>query len=122
MKMHTELKRILSLYTVGFLASLLLTMTSFLIVTEEWLTGASLTMAALLALASVQLVVQLVCFLHLGADKDPFSRTGTFLFAVGTLLIIIVGSLWIMNNLDYRMHMSPESMEDYMLEQNKKGF
>jgi len=38
------------------------------------------------------------------------------------MLVIVIGSLWIMQNLDYRMGMSGEAMNEYMKEQNKKGF
>ena len=41
---------------------------------------------------------------------------------IAMLLIIVVGSLWIMANMNYNMHMSPEQIKDYMIEQNKKGF
>jgi hypothetical protein len=37
-------------------------------------------------------------------------------------MIIVVGSLWIMKNLDYRMGMSSEAMNEYMKTQNTKGF
>lgn len=123
MKADVSFNRILVTYVIGFAAALLLSIVSYLIVTERWLgDAASLTMLVILALAVVQLVVQLVCFLHMGSDRDPFSRTGTFLFTVGMALIIVIGSLWIMKNLDYRMHISSEAMQEYMLKQNKKGF
>ncbi len=123
MKQNVSFSRLLVTYVIGFNAALLLSIASYLIVTEAWLgDAASLTMLIILGLAVVQLVIQLVCFLHMGADRDPFSRTGTFLFTIGMALIIVIGSLWIMQNLDYRMHISPDAMQEYMLQQNKKGF
>ncbi|MGE5298418.1 MAG: hypothetical protein ACM3KF_00060, partial [Acidobacteriota bacterium] len=56
-------------------------------------------------------------------DKEkPKWRLASYLFTWFTLLIIVVGSLWIMNNMNYNMMMSPEQMTDYMLKQNAKGF
>ena len=37
------------------------------------------------------------------------------------LFILVFGSLWIMQNLDYNM-MPVHQMDEYMIEQNKKGF
>jgi cytochrome o ubiquinol oxidase operon protein cyoD len=67
----------------------------------------------ILALAVVQLVVQSVFFLHVGRDNKW--KLITYLFAILIVLIIVVGSLWIMNNLNYNMmQMTPEQMELYM--------
>lgn len=123
MNQNRDFKQVLSIYAIGFAAALLLSVASYLIVTEKLFGGVAwVTMFVLLILATVQLIVQLVCFLHLRVDRDPLSRTGTFIFAISTVLIIVVGSLWIMQNLDYRMHTSPEAMYEFMIEQNKKGF
>lgn len=123
MKSQQNFKQLLSIYFVGFAAALLLSVGSYLIVTEKLFGNVAwLTMLILLVLATIQLAIQVFCFLHLRFDRDPISRTNTFIFAISTVLIIVVGSLWIMQNLDYRMHMSPESMYEYMIEQNKKGF
>lgn len=122
MRLHHDFKRLLMSYVIGFAAALLLSVISYLMVVDGWFSAAWMTMLVLLLLATLQLTVQLICFLHLRPDRDPASRSSTFIFAVGTVLIVVVGSIWIMKNLDYRMHMTPESMYEYMLEQNKKGF
>jgi cytochrome o ubiquinol oxidase operon protein cyoD len=118
----TSFKRTVMIYALGFFVSLLLTALAYLLVTSNLFAEASVTAAAVLILASLQLFIQAVCFLHLGADRRPFSRTGIFVFTIGMMLVIVIGSIWIMNNLDYRMHMSPDAMQEYMVEQNKKGF
>jgi hypothetical protein len=38
------------------------------------------------------------------------------------LVVIVAGSLWIMNNLNYNMMMTPEQMDAYMSKQREKGF
>jgi cytochrome o ubiquinol oxidase operon protein cyoD len=66
-------------------------------------------------IAVIQLVVQLVFFLHLGQGNRW--KTITFVFAGLVVLIVVVGSIWIMHNLDYNMmHMSPDQMVQYMKE------
>lgn len=108
-------------YVFGFLVSLILSVMAYLIVVNGWLQGAALV-AAIMALASLQLVVQLVFFLHLGRESKPHWKSSVFWFMLLTLLIFVLASLWIMNNLNYNMMMTPEQMNEFMLEQNKKGF
>lgn len=119
---QTEFSSLLYKYIFGFVAALTLSFVSFMAATGK-LVGSSVgTMAILLALAVVQLIVQLVCFLHLGFTHRSKDRTITFIFAITMMLVIVIGSLWIMKNLDYRMGMSSDAMNQYMLQQNKKGF
>ena len=112
-----------TLYVFGFGVSLLLSVISYLVITMNGLgDNSSLVAAALLGLATAQLIVQLICFLHLGTNPRSIFKTHTFIFTFVTMLIVVIGSLWIMKNLDYRMDISPESVNEYMFEQNKKGF
>lgn len=113
--------RVATKYALGFGGALVLSVTAYLVATQNWLESPTLTMAALLGLAVVQLIIQLVCFLHLGNGRSR-DRTVTLGFTIVMMLVIVVGSLWIMRNLDYRMMMTPEAMNDYMKAQNKKGF
>lgn len=109
-------------YVYGFGAALVLSVLGFLLVSGHWFASAAVTMAVLLLLAVAQLVVQLVSFLHLGLRDRSRSRTFTMLFTVIMMLIIVIGSIWIMRNLDYRMGQSGSEMNEYMKAQNKKGF
>ena len=113
----------LTIYIFGFGMSLILSVISYLAVVMNWFGDMTLLAAAsLLALATIQLVVQLICFLHLGTNPRSIFKTHTFIFTFMTMLIVVIGSLWIMRNLDYRMSTSVEEMNQYMQEQNKKGF
>jgi cytochrome o ubiquinol oxidase operon protein cyoD len=117
--MHTELslKEIqkewhgsLKSYGRGFILSLLLTTASFSLVAGEYLEGHAL-LYTLMALALTQAVVQLIFFLHLGQEASPKWELIAFCFMVMVLLIIAIGSLWIMDDLDKRvmsdMHSPP---------------
>jgi cytochrome o ubiquinol oxidase subunit IV len=117
-----SLKRYIVKYMIGFGSALILSVIAYVIVVERWFESSALTMAVLLLLAFIQLVVQLVCFLHIGFHKRSLERTVTIIFTMIMMLVIVLGSLWVMYNLDYRMGMNPEAMEEYMIKQNKKGF
>ncbi len=113
-------KRTLINYTIGFILSLLLTSTAYLAVTNQLFAGGAL-MAVIISLAIAQVLVQLFFFLHLGHETKPRWKLVVLLFMLVVLFILVFGSLWIMQNLDY--HMMPEhQMDEYMIEQNKKGF
>lgn len=89
-------------YIIGFLSCLILTGISFLLAYSQWLTGHSL-LYALIALGLIQAVVQMFFFLHVGQEDHPKWETISFGFMVMCVLILIVGSLWVMNDLDKRM-------------------
>ena len=99
-------------YVVGFILSVVITVMAYFFVVNHLWPKESL-IYIVMGLAIVQLVVQLIFFLHLG--RGGGWKLITFFFAVLVVLVVVVGSLWIMNNLDYNMmHMSPEQMDKYM--------
>lgn len=99
----------LKAYVIGFFASLILTGASFLLVITKMLTG-SILVYTLIGLALVQAIFQLLFFLHVGQEAKPKWETLVFYFMVLVLLIIAVGTIWIMNDLNDRM-MSNMPME-----------
>lgn len=106
-------------YSIGFGLAIIFTLAAFLTVTSGWFSqGAAIAIISFLAV--VQLIVQLVFFLHLGRDKVKW-KASAFYTMLLILILIVGGSLWIMYNLDYNM-MSSDAMEQYMLEESKKGF
>lgn len=105
-------------YTIGFLLSIALTLAAYFLVVDKLLAGSALV-AAIMGLAVAQLFVQLVFFLHLGRESKPRWNLMVFGFAVLVVAIVVLGSIWIMENLDYNM--MPEEMEQHMLDQTKKG-
>lgn len=96
-------------YLVGFIASTLLTGASFLLVITKFLSGQALILT-LIGLALAQAIIQLLFFLHVGQEPKPRWETLVFYFMVMVLLIIAVGSLWIMYDLNDRV-MSNMAME-----------
>lgn len=89
-------------YAIGFTASLLLTIISFLLVSMKLISGSYL-INTLVSLAVIQAIIQLLFFLHVGQEAKPRWETVIFFFMVLVLLVIVIGSLWIMNDLDNRV-------------------
>lgn len=107
-------------YTLGFIVSIILTLMAYAIVVGKLLPDYAAFI--LILLAAIQMVIQLVFFLHIGSEDKPKWNLAAMLFMMVMIGIIVVGSLWIMSNLNYNMMMSPEDMNKYMFEQAKKGF
>lgn len=77
---------------LGLFLSLLLTFGMYIL---------PLTPLTLLGIAAFQALIQLFFFLHLDVEENPRWNLMMFLFMAFTIAIIIGGSLWIMDNLDY---------------------
>jgi cytochrome o ubiquinol oxidase operon protein cyoD len=108
-------------YLIGFVLSLILTLAAYVFVTGGY--HSPWTLAALGVLAIVQMVVQLMLFLHLGEEAGPRFKLWSFLFMGGSLIIIVIGSIWIIHNMNYNMaNMTPNEKDSYMLTQHDKGF
>lgn len=105
-------------YIAGYLASLLLTVGAFWFA-QQHVTSSHMAyphkvlVPILLGLAIIQLFVQLFSFLHLGRESKPRMNLYALLFAVMVVVIIVGGSLWIMQNLNYHM-MTPSETQMYM--------
>ncbi len=94
-------------YVVGFTLSILLTLGSFGVVQlhlssdHQTISHVALS-AAIFVFAMSQLAVQLLFFLHLGREQKPRQQSLSFIFVAFIIAFLVVGSLWIMANLDYR--------------------
>lgn len=87
-------------YTIGFALSILLTLFAF------WTVPGlphMLIYPALILAAIAQLVIQLVCFLHLGSERGTHWNLTIFAFTFVIVGILVGGSLWIMYNLQHMM-------------------
>lgn len=87
-------------YAFGFVYSIILTLLAFGLVINKTLEGWGL-LFVIISLASIQLAIQLIFFLHINEEKKPWLKQTTFWFAAGVVVIIVFGSLWIMINLNY---------------------
>ncbi|MEN9654615.1 MAG: cytochrome o ubiquinol oxidase protein CyoD [Chlamydiota bacterium] len=89
-------------YWLGLLVCTLLTLTAFYIVDQRVFNSFWIT-TSIVVLAVIQTFVQLILFLHLGQEAKPKWNFMLFLFMALVLIIVVIGSLWIMYNLNYRM-------------------
>lgn len=95
----------LTLRTIGFVGSLLLTLAAyFLILNPAFFNVASQTATLIiLGLALVQSIVQLICFINLWREKGPLWNLAVFFSTAVIIFIIIFFSIWIMNHLNDNM-------------------
>jgi cytochrome o ubiquinol oxidase operon protein cyoD len=99
-------------YVIGFVFSLILTLGAYFLVVHEPAFPLRTVIWEVIGLALVQLLVQLVFFLHLDRESSPRWNLSAFLFALMTVLIIVFGSVWIMRNLDYNTMTAQEIIQD----------
>jgi cytochrome o ubiquinol oxidase subunit IV len=102
-------------YVAGFVGSVVLTLCAYLLATRGTAKlGALEVSLALLAIS--QFVVQMVLFLHVGEEHGPRWKLLAAAFMLGVVLILVGGSLWVMNNLNTRM--TPQQMDQYLRSQD----
>ena len=89
-------------YLLGFVLSIILTFAAYFLVVWRLLTGLALDLSVAL-LALVQAYVQLVLFLNLTREPKPRWNIVVFLFMALIVVILVFGSIWIMNNLNYNL-------------------
>lgn len=99
--------RSLSARIVGYIASLVFTLTAFLIIVfpDFFHLGTQMNILCLLILALLQFVAQSICFLHVVGDKGPRWNLMVYISTLSIVLIIVVFTIWVMNHLNYRMGM-----------------
>lgn len=99
-------------YSIGFLLSIICTLVAYQLVVNSILHGWIL-ISAILVLAVVQLGIQLLFFLHITSGPRPRWNLIVFIFMLVIVAIVVIGSLWIMTNLNY--HMTPAQSEDFLI-------
>ncbi|MBI5077954.1 MAG: cytochrome o ubiquinol oxidase subunit IV [Candidatus Yonathbacteria bacterium] len=95
-------RRALGSYVTGFVLSVILTIIPYFIVVRHMFEEQSLIWAAVL-FAVTQLFVQVVFFLHLSKKSKPLWNMIVFAFTIFVVSFLVIGSLWIMYNLNYNM-------------------
>lgn len=100
-------------YTIGLVLAVFLTVTSFLVVHTSLIWGPGIpVMLAVLAIA--QMGVHLVFFLHMTTAPDNTNNVLALAFGVLIVMLVIIGSLWIMDHLNGRL-MPTEQMMRHMM-------
>ena len=91
-------------YMTGFILSIILTAIPFAMVMSGSASHAAI-LGTILVTAVVQILVHLVYFLHMNSKSDECWNLTAFIFTVIIIAIVVVGSIWIMWNLNYNMMM-----------------
>lgn len=86
----------------GFIISVILTLISYWLVKVRVFSPSNLYIAIAI-LAFIQLLTQLIFFLHITAEKKPRLNLISFAFTITITAILVGGSLWVMYNLNYNM-------------------
>lgn len=120
---QVEYAKTLKKYISGFILSIALTIAAYAVVQAHLGTGKELlaqptVLWTIMGFAVAQLVVQMWYFLHLGEEARPRWRFASLLFAISFVLIIVIGSIWIMANLSYNGHGTPAEVNKYLRTQD----
>jgi cytochrome o ubiquinol oxidase subunit IV len=100
-------------YTIGFLLSAVLTAIPFWLVMSGGVGSSGMTALVILAFAAVQIVVQMVYFLHMNTKSEQGWSILALIFTLVLVLIMLAGSLWVMYHLNTNMMpMSPHDMRN----------
>ena len=97
-------------YIFGFILSLVFTAVPYYLVVNQNVTGNTLLMT-ILAFAVLQMLVQVLFFLHLGRGPKPLYNVAFFVSTVGIILVVTGGSVFIMSQLHYNMAPKPTATE-----------
>ena len=100
----TERKKTLQSYVTGFILSILLTIVPYFLVTNHLL-NPEILVGVILIFAFIQLIVQLLFFLHMRQESKPRLNLIIFISFFGIILIVVVASIWIMQHLNYSMNL-----------------
>lgn len=89
-------------YVIGFILSLVFTFIPYYLVVNHTVSGTAL-LATIIGFAVLQMVIQITFFLHLGRGPKPNWNLFFFAATVGIILVVVGGSIMIINNLHYNM-------------------
>ncbi|HVX75937.1 MAG TPA: cytochrome o ubiquinol oxidase subunit IV [Bradyrhizobium sp.] len=95
-------------YLIGFWLSVLLTAIPFYLVMSGIVQNKETTGVLLVAMAAVQIIVHMVCFLHMNGRSEEGWTMMSLIFTVIIVGIVLSGSLWVMYHLNVNMRLSPD--------------
>ncbi len=107
-------------YIIGFVLSLILTLLVYWLVwqhvSSHHLTFShSVLTLGIGGLAIIQFIVQLVFFFHMGRESRPRWNLMMFGFMLLVIGIVVGGSLWIMQNLDYHHPLPSKDIDSFII-------
>jgi cytochrome o ubiquinol oxidase operon protein cyoD len=98
-------------YGVGFALSVVLTAIPFWLVLAGGLGDRTLTALVITGFAVAQVVVHMICFLHMNTRAQGGWNFLALMFTLILVGIVVSGSLWVMVHLDHNMMPMPRMNE-----------
>lgn len=89
-------------YVIGFILSLIFTLIPYYLVVNKTVTGTTL-LVTILGFGFIQMFIQIFFFLHLGRGPKPMYNVVFFGATISLILVVVGGSVFIMNHLHYNM-------------------
>jgi len=114
---HFQPHATLSAYITGFVSCIVITLVAYVVATSNSVSNDA-AVGIVAGLAILQFVTQLIFFLHLGREFKPRWKMLVFWLMITIVLILVGGSIWIMNNLNYRMMQNPSLENKYIQSQD----
>lgn len=99
-------------YLLGFGLSVILTVIPFWLVMGDVLENPRVTGLVITGFAAVQIVVHMIYFLHMNLRAEGGWLMMALIFTIILVVITLVGSLWVMFNLNYHMMPGAHEMTD----------
>lgn len=90
-------------YMVGFWLSAVLTAIPFYLVMSGVIENKQLTSVIIMAFAAAQIIVHMICFLHMNAKSESGWILMALIFTIIIVVITLSGSLWVMYHLNTNM-------------------
>jgi len=98
-------------YLTGFILSVILTAIPFWLVMDDVFADQRVTAFVIMAFAAVQIVVHMIYFLHMNTRSEGGWTMLALIFTIVMVVIVLVGSLWVMYHLNINMMpMAPHDM------------
>lgn len=82
-------------YIIGYILSLILTVLPLWFVLTHMMNSTALTIA-ILTMAGLQFLIQLVFFMHIRESEKPRYNVMAVIFGIIFVITIVAGSVWIM--------------------------
>ncbi len=89
-------------YVTGFVLSLIFTAIPYYFVVNNSFPSTTL-IPVILGFGVIQMLIQIFFFLHLGRGPKPFYNIVFFISTVSLILVVVFGSIFIMDHLHYNM-------------------
>lgn len=90
-------------YFIGFILSIILTVTPFYIIEYNIVSDKNTLLLTTIFCAVIQIYTHLILFLHLNDISNQIWQLISLVFTIFIIFILILGSIWIMTHLHHNL-------------------